>query len=354
MRRVLLMLALAVPALLPAQLVRGRVLESGDAAVPRAIVELRSLTGAVANRTVTGPTGSFALNAPTAGRYTLRVAAIGYAPHMAPAFDVPAEGVQYGDIRMNRVAVTLAELQVLGDSRCGQGGSGSTVLARLLEGARTSMDVMAGTLASAGDGFRVELVHRQALATRRDSVITADTTAASLMRWPIESIDPDSIRWLGFMVPNEFAGTGEGHLWFGPDVRVLFAEWFLESHCFRVERRDADTTAITVVFDPVPERDRVDIGGTMILDASTLALRRLTFQHRNLPRPFRAGMAGGELQFAELPPGTWLPIAWRIFAPILSSETGGAIGIDQRSGRVLGVDLPTVPLTTPPRRSEEE
>lgn len=349
MRAVLLFVALAVPALLPAQLVRGRVLEGGGTPIPRAMVELRLPTGQVANRGVTGATGAFAINAPTAGRYTIRVAAIGYTPHLSPPFTVSGEGVGYGDIRLARVAVTLAELQVLGTSRCGTGGTGSAVLTRLLEGARTSLDVMGGTLASS-DGFRVEMVHRQALATRRDSVISADTTAAALMRWPIESIDPDSIKWLGFMVPGEFAGGDAGHLWFGPDVRVLFAEWFLESHCFRVERRASDTTAITVVFDPVVERNRVDIGGTMVLDPNTLALRRLTFEHRNLPRPFRVGMAGGELRFAELPSGTWLPMSWRIFAPILSASTGGAIGSDERSGRVLGVGGDTGRVPGPPTR----
>ena len=353
MRGVLLMVALVAPGLLPAQMVRGRVLEGGDdTPVPRAIVELRHGNGVVATRGLTGPTGAFAINAPAAGRYTIRVAAIGYSPHLAPPFDVPATGVTYGDIRLTRVAVTLTELQVLSTSRCGTGGAGSPVLARLLDAARTSLEVMGGSIAAGGDGFRVELVRRKALATRRDSVITADTTTAALMRWPIESVRPDSIQWLGFMVPGEHVNGDGGNLWFGPDVRVLFAEWFLESHCFRVVPRRADSSAITIVFDPVAERGRVDIGGTMVLDPHTLALRRLTFEHRNLPRPFRVGMAGGELRFAELPSGTWLPVSWRLFAPIVSETTGGTLGIEQLAGRVLGIDGGTPPR--PPRRRTEE
>jgi hypothetical protein len=340
MRGVFLVLVLLWPALACGQLVRGRVLEAGtDAPIARAIVELRLPGGQVANRGITAPNGSFAINAPRAGRYQVRVAAIGYSPYLAPGFEVPPEGVTYGDVRMTRAAVTLTELQVLGTSRCGTGGMGSDVLTRLLEAARTSLDVMSGSLTAGGNGFNVEMVHRQALATRRDSVISADTTRGAMMRWPIESIDPDSIKWLGFMVPSGFAGENAGHLWFGPDVRVLFADWFLESHCFRVEARSADTTAITVVFDPVIERGRVDIGGTMVLDPRSLALRALTFEHRNLPRPFRTGMAGGELRFAEQASGTWLPISWRIFAPIPSSATGAPIGIDERSGRVLGLEV---------------
>lgn len=351
MHGVFLLLALTAPALLPAQLVRGRVLESGGNPIPRAIVELRRPTGEVVNRTVSGATGSFALNAPSAGRYSLRVAAIGYSPNPAPPFEVPAEGITYGDVRLARVAVTLADLEVLETARCGSLHAGSEAMSRLLDGARTSLEVMNSSISSAGNGFRVQMVHRRAMATSRDSTTSADTTASAVLRWPIEAIDPDSIRKVGFRVRAMF-DVGEGHYWFGPDVRVLFANWFLESHCFRVAPRAADTAAIVVEFSPTERSSKVDIAGTLELDPATLALRRLTFEHRNLPRPLRNGVAGGEVQFVELPGGLWLPMTWRLYAPILESLHGGAIGISERSGRVLGVDIPN--LSPPRRRTEEE
>jgi hypothetical protein len=330
---------LLIPTGLSAQLVRGRVLEAGAGTpVARAIVELRLPSGAVATRGVSGPSGTFTLNAPGAGRYHLRVAAIGYTPHLSPAFEVPAEGVTYGDVRLGRVAVTLAELKVLGTSRCGTGGTGSAVLARLLEGARTSLSVMSGTIAVSGEGFRAEMVRRRSLATRRDSLITADTTVLAPLRWPIQSVGADSLRRAGFMAGEPGVTIG-GPVWLGPDVDVLFSDWFLESHCFRVAARSADTATIVVHYEPVIERGRVDIGGTLVLDRTTLALRQLTFVHRNLPAPIRAGTAGGELRFVELPNGAWLPMSWRLYAPTLSDTEGIVLGIEELSGRVLGLEM---------------
>ena len=72
MRGVFLGMALLVPFLLPAQLVRGRVLESEGLPVPRAIIELRQVDGQALLRTSSGPTGAFAMTAPSPGQYTIR------------------------------------------------------------------------------------------------------------------------------------------------------------------------------------------------------------------------------------------------------------------------------------------
>ena len=332
MRGVFLTLALLAPALAPAQVVRGRVVEESGAPVARALVELRRLDGTVAARGSSAASGSYVLLAPDEGSYRLRIAAIGYAPHTSAPFVVAAQGASHPDVRLARVAVTLAELQVLERSRCGSGGGGA-VLARLLDGARTSLDVMQATLA-ADSGFAVRLVRRTALATRRDSLVTADTSAAEMVRWPIESVDPDSIREVGFMVVGPVEG-GRGYHWFGPDVRVLFADWFLANHCFRVAPRDAADSTITVEFTPERFTRRVDIAGTLVLDATSLALHRLTFEHRHLPNGLRQGSAGGAIQVAERPDGVWLPVEWRIFAPIVGSRFRGPIGTSELAGYVL-------------------
>lgn len=333
MRGVFLTLALIAPALLPAQVLRGRVIEAGGAPVPRALVELRLPDGSVPARTRSGASGAYAIVAPGPGAYRLRVVAIGYSPHLSEAFALATNTV-HPDVTMARVAVTLADIEVLERSRCGSGGGGA-VLARLLDAARTSLDVMQATV-TADSGFAVRVVRRTALATRRDSLITADTSAAQVTRWPIESVDPDSIRKVGFMVEGPVEG-GTGYHWFGPDVRVLFAEWFLADHCYHLAGSAADGI-LTVRFEPTGSRRRVDIAGTLELDATTLALHRLTFEHRNLPAPLRAGAAGGEIRFAERGDGVWLPVEWRIRAPILGSRFRGAIGHSEASGFVIRQD----------------
>ena len=64
-----LAVGLMLPGTVSAQLVRGRVLESGDnTPIPRAMVELRLPNGQVASRGLSGPAGAFAITAPVAGR----------------------------------------------------------------------------------------------------------------------------------------------------------------------------------------------------------------------------------------------------------------------------------------------
>lgn len=331
MRGVFLSLALVAPVHLSAQAVRARVLEEGGAPLPRALVELRRPDGTLAARTSAGRDGAFAVAAPAPGRYRLRVLAIGYSPYQSSFFELPGAGLPMTDVRLVRVTVTLADLEVLERSRCG-GGAG-TVLSRLLDGAATALDVMQANLAG-GDGFTSRLVTRQALATRRDSTIAADTSAVALVRWPLVSIDPDSIRVHGFMREGAVPG-GTGYHWFGPDVRVLFADWFLANHCFRVERRGLGDSTIMLSFTPAAMGTHVDIAGTLVLDATTLALHRLTFDHRNLPAPLRSGSAGGEVTFAELGDG-WVPVSWRIFAPITTSDRRTVLGSFEQLGEVQG------------------
>jgi hypothetical protein len=331
MRGVFLSLALVAPAIAPAQAVRARVLEEDGTPLPRALVELRRADGTVAARANSGRDGAFAVTAPAPGRYRLRVLAIGYSPYQSSFFELASAGRSVADVRLARVAVTLADLEVLERSRCGAGAG--TVLSQLLDGARTALDVMHANLAG-GDGFTSRLITREALATRDDSLITADTSAVALVRWPLAAIDPDSIRRHGFMVEGPVPG-GTGYHWFGPDVRVLFADWFLATHCFRVERRAAGDSVITLTFVPAATGARVDIAGTLVLDAETLALHRLTFEHRNLPSPLRPRSAGGEVTFAELGQG-WVPVSWWIHAPIVTEDRRTVLGSFERRGEVQG------------------
>ncbi|NIP80201.1 MAG: TonB-dependent receptor plug domain-containing protein [Gemmatimonadetes bacterium] len=73
-------LALAlVPAVLPAQSVRGRVVDArSDAPIPGATVALLDATDAVVRETRTGPEGRFALEEAPRGTFRLRVHALGY------------------------------------------------------------------------------------------------------------------------------------------------------------------------------------------------------------------------------------------------------------------------------------
>lgn len=357
MRVATLLLTLGLPGLLPGQSVRGRVVGGGDSLpIPRAVVELRGVGTTFSARTTTSPSGAFAIAGPRAGRYQLRAAAIGFSPRRTEPFDLPAEGLRIDDVVLDRAVLTLRDLEVLETAtRCGALGAGSTVLTRLLDGARTSLEVMEQSMRTSGSSFRIEAVRRTSLAGRGDSIVTADTTRGGLARWPIAAVDPEILRADGFMSRGNL-DFREGSTWYGPDLGVLSADWFLASHCFHVDLRRSDSSSITLVFEPVERGELVDIAGTLVLDPKTLALTAMTFEHRNLPDRLPRGVAGGEIRFAPLPSGLWLPMEWRIFAPIQGQRSGRAMGIEERSGSVVGVVGGSGPATPhrdrPARRLE--
>ena len=110
-------------------------------------------------------------------------------------------------------------------------------------------------------------------------------------------------------------------MYHGPDLRVLFADWFLDAHCFSFDLNDKDEAAgiIRVKYEPKGKSKLVDVSGELVLDATNMALREFTFVHRNLPSHIKEGKAGGMIAFARLESGAWLPVRWEIFAPIESN-----------------------------------
>ncbi|HET9066302.1 MAG TPA: carboxypeptidase regulatory-like domain-containing protein, partial [Gemmatimonadales bacterium] len=344
MRVVRMLLALFLPAALTAQTVRGRVVSDAESPTPiaRAIVELTQ--GSWSRRTLTTASGSFSLEGNGPGAYNLRVAAIGFTPTTRTRLVLGSDPLELGDFRLAPRVITLEEIDVQGNSSCKAGPNSTSVLGRLLDGARTSLEVMEATLPTMQGGFKVERVTRRAVAARRDSFVTADTLISTFSAWPIASVGLDSLERFGFSMDGLSDGSA-GRTWFGPDVAVLFSDWFLAGHCFMVMAPKAKDQPIVITYEPATKRGMVDIGGELTLDPATLALTALTFEHRNLPNRMRNGVAGGELEFAQLPSGLWLPMRWSIRAPIQTTR-GEVAGSSSQSGAVVGYEgkLPDAPL----------
>lgn len=347
MRVIRLLLLLFLPVALTAQTVRGRVVNDAESSAPiaRAIVELSQ--GSWSRRTLTSPSGTFAIEGNGPGAYNLRVAAIGFAPTTRTRLVLASAPLELGDIRLAPQVFTLDEIDVQGSASCKAGSNGTTVLGRMLDGARTSLEVMEATLATMQGGFQVERITRRAVAARRDSLVTADTLMSTFAAWPIASVGVDSLERFGFSMEGLRDGS-IGRTWFGPDVAVLFSDWFLGNHCFTVEVPKSKDDPIVVKYEPATKSRMADIGGKLTLDPTTLALTSLSFEHRNLPDRMRDGLAGGELVFAQLPSGLWLPMRWSIHAPIQTTR-GAVAGSSSRSGEVVGYSgkLPDTPLAKP-------
>ena len=177
--------------------------------------------------------------------------------------------------------------------------------------------------------------------------LSGDFTAgvSRLASWPIESAHPDSLRAWGFVrQPPETervttAQTERGPIYYGPDVRVLFSDWFLETHCFRVEEEEGDM--LEVRFSPERRRDRVEIDGRLILDRSSMELRRLEFEYVGLPRWVPKEKAGGFVELRRLREGAWIPRAWALRAPRAVRSPGSSrlrlLGWLETGGQVTAV-----------------
>ncbi|MGH7583759.1 MAG: carboxypeptidase-like regulatory domain-containing protein [Gemmatimonadales bacterium] len=299
-------------------MIRGRVIDgTARAGISGALVELRDSSGVIVQRTFSGATGGFAFAPSHAGRYQVHVAAIGYGRHPAVDADVAATLVVLPDIVLSAVVISLPTIEALSGKRsCGRSQLTAETFGGLLDAARTSLEVIDGTVRSGTVAFQMRLIHAMTLYNNRKDKFSADTADRVITAWPVRSLAPDSLQAIGFMrekTPEE----GGGQVFYGVDFAALFSDWFLDTHCFTLDKGQSRGDTLVIAFAPQGKPKHVDLRGDLYLDRASLTLRRLTYEHRNLPAGFPDKSAGGSMDFAELMPGLWVPMDWSIWAPIV-------------------------------------
>lgn len=320
MRRWLVpLLLLVVVGPLPAQLVRGQVtIAATGAPLGGALVMLADSAGTVVARTLSSASGQYAVFAPQAGRWELRVASIGFAPERRTDIEVGAVATVVNVALAERPFV-LPELVAVGTSACRADPATGPVVERLLAEATTALGLVEATIASR----RLEFVTEQ-WRVRLGTGVGDSARQASRSRarasWPIASADEALLREGGFvqdagmLAPALGYTEDTGPIYYGPDLQVLAAPWFVDQHCF--ELADAAGDSLTVRFTPHARGAKVDLAGALVLERESLALRRLTFEYVGLPRWVPSNEAGGEVTFERLPDGLWVTRRWRLRAPI--------------------------------------
>jgi len=171
-----------------------------------------------------------------------------------------------------------------------------------------------------------------------------------LAGWPIQSVDPDSLRRTGFVqgdwpAPGLISeGPEVGPTYFGPDARVLFTDWFLTTHCISVDTTTGsdDRTRVIARFKAAKStHNAAALNGRLEFDRSSLALRSMTFEFGARPRWAPKGSIGGEIRFARLPGGVWLPVKWSMRAAVPKVAGNGDryrfFGVVESVGRVTAV-----------------
>ena len=306
-----------------AQTIRGRLVDATTKApVTSALVELRDAQGKTVGQNFTSPSGGFLLVAQPNQRYQLRFAAIGYARHAPMDLTLGADPLTILDIALTAVVVTLPDIKAMSGKRaCGKNELAPDTFGGLIESARTSLQVMDATMRSAQLGFEMQLVHRLAvrgLKESKDSTVSADTVAGVVHEWPVKSLSIDSLQLVGFLRLKTEA-EGFGHYYYGPDMTVLVSDWFLETHCFTMDKDRTKGDTVVIKFDPIGHPKYVDVSGTLVIDRATLTMRKVTYELRDIPDGVPDRAAGGEMHFAEKSAGLWVPIDWAIWAPMTKS-----------------------------------
>jgi Carboxypeptidase regulatory-like domain len=312
-----------------AQTVQGRVVELPDQeAIAGALVALVDSGGREVARGATSPSGGFLLRAGAAGRYHVLIRQIGQQPWRSPAFALAAGATYPVTFQVDAQPYELPTLTVEARrSRCGVRPGEEGIVGGLLEAAEVALQLARAT----ADEGRLAFSTTSYLKQLGPDLRLLDSVSAGVSRlasWPIESAPPDSLAVWGFVrePPKQervtTADTDAGPIYYAPDARVLFSDWFLQSHCFRVEEEDEGV--LEVRFQPARRGDRAEIDGRLVIDRRSMELRRLEFEYVGLPRWVPKGKAGGFVELRRLPDGAWVPRSWALRAPHASRTRGSS------------------------------
>jgi len=329
----LLVLALVLAFPLPAlgQKVAGRVRDAASRApVEGALVLLFDASGARVAGTLTDGRGSFGLEAPGGGRYTVQAERIGYGTVTSEAFALAAHDVHTLDLLASAMPVSLEGLEVEGSKRCVVRPEEGAALSRVWGEARKALRNQAWTDETGSVRFRLRRYERSYDAGMRmvtdERVVSEGWTTGN----PIRSLDAWDLIENGFVRPTDDGG----HEYFGPDASVLLSDAFLDTHCFKLAAAGRDPELVGLAFEPIRGRRVPDITGTFWLTRADARLRALEFVYTSSPWPEAAKVAGGRVEFDELPTGPWVVRRWWIRMPRMERDLGLMVG--GRSGLRVG------------------
>ena len=311
-------LAVSVPLLmvagrstLAAQSVVGVVAEAETGApLTGVLVSLESLEGHRLQWVLTDDRGRFGFRAQR-GDYRLRAERIGLATAATPPFSVGSQSDPPRTILMGQSALRLSGLDVDGRVRaCRIDPHSAISLQRWWSEARKALEATAVIENTSGTHFRVSEFEREWDSSMRSLLREVTEQRPSTTSKPFVSLDVESLSVGGFV-----QGAPGSRLFYAPDAEVLLSDAFLNEHCYSVVHSTERPTQVGLRIEPTRDRDRIDILGTMWIDTLSARLTEFEFRYANLPPDIPGEEAGGRLEFAYLPDGTWLVSEWWIRMP---------------------------------------
>jgi hypothetical protein len=294
-----------------AQVIDGRVRSAEDGApLTGAFVRLLDPSGRQIAGVLTDARGAYALTAPVAGEYRIRIELIGREAVESGSLRLEAGQRSTWSTALSARPVEIRGLAVEGSARCEVRPAEGTLVARVWEEARKALQV--ASWAQRQELFRYHLVtHRRELDPDGRRIIEESTQArAGYFRSPFVSRPAAELVRDGFVQTTE-----DGSFAYAPDADVLLADAFLDTHCFRLEDGN-DSGRIGLAFEPTRDRVNPDIRGVLRLDAETAALESVEFRYTRFPGvPASLGL-GGRVEFERLPSGAWIVRRWSLEMPI--------------------------------------
>jgi hypothetical protein len=312
-------LALASVSAASAQTVQGRIVDAAGQPVPVALLTLLDTDGRAVRTGLSGGMGTFALNAPAAGRYALRIERIGFATHVTPVFELAAGQTLTLPITVATSPVVLAAIRAETDSRCVVRPEDGSAIAQLWDEARKSLGITAqaellGVLRKTGLRYTRDLAADDLRQTRVRERRDFNTTGI-----PFDAVPTRLLARVGFAVRDVDAQT----VYLGPSAATLLSDPFLERHCFhRIVEDPSDRSRIGLGFRPVRGMALVGITGTFWLDRATAEVRLVEYEYVD-PDPRLGPPASGRIEFARLPSGPSYVSRWRIRMPSQTQHTVG-------------------------------
>ncbi|MCL7966167.1 MAG: carboxypeptidase-like regulatory domain-containing protein [marine benthic group bacterium] len=305
---------------LDAQTLRGRVLEQGtDSPIPGALLLLQSPEGEEVASAVSGESGAWVLRAPSAGEWLVRVERIGFAASTAGPFRVAVGADVAVPLEVSSAPLELPALTIEGESGgCGLDPDEGEAVWRLWDEARKALRVAEITEGSIA--YLTEVTERQVdpwgTTIGREHTEMKTTAGRSPFRVPSAA----DLQARGYVRDSASGGLA----YYGPDATVLLSDTFQESHCFHaVAGGDGQ---VGLAFEPAEAPLRVDIRGTLWLDAESSELRSIDFGYAGLRQRSELGIgpdASGTIIYDRIDDGGWIVREWTIRVPIDSRFYGG-------------------------------
>lgn len=311
-----------------------------SAPVEGAMVVLLDLEGRIVERTMTGADGAFALAAPRAGRFVLRADRIGHESTLSAELNLARGDTAHLPMVADVRAIRLAGIDVEADPRCVLRPEEGRSVARLWGEARKALESARWT---ANHGlYQYEFVefdrvwdgNRRSISNQRLRRRVENSQAL------FGSVPVDVLMSEGFVVEE-----GDAWVYRGPDADVLLSDPFLDTHCFRIGRREGESELIALEFEPVARPEHSEIEGVLWVDRQNAELHSIDYRYVNLERDWGGRRFGGTIEFDRLPTGPSIIRRWTIWMPSLQHVFGQRrarfSGIREQGAEVMAIRSPT-------------